>query len=515
MKRTDRNRRLARQLNRRKDRLARRLDPGAFEERTNPVMAGGNLKYDMSGRALGTAVSGVGIVHRLAQKLGLVESINRSVHVIKRHLPYHESDHVLNIAYNHLCGGTCIGDLELRRQDEAYLEALGARRVPDPTTAGDFCDRFEATHIDALMETINRIRLKVWARQPSEFFREAVIDGDGTIAPTLGECKQGMDITFKGDWGYHPLLISLANTKEPLFLLNRPGNRPSHDGAAAYFDKAIALCREAGFRRILLRGDTDFSQTAHLDRWDADGVGFLFGFNAVATLLKQARDLPAYRWKTLERPSRYEVATEARARPENVKLRIVRERGYKHIRLDGELVAEFSYQPVACKKAYRVIVSRKNLSISRGDTLLEEEFRDFFYITNDTTTSAAELVLRANQRCDQENLIDQLKNGVRAMRMPTNTLLGNWAYMVMASLAWTLKAWFALLLPETGRWAERYKADKVDVLQMEFKRFFNGFIQLPAQLVKGARRTVMRVLGWNPYLPVFFRGVRVIESLRS
>ena len=137
-------------------------------------------------------------------------------------------------------------DIELRRQDEVYLDSLGAQRIPDPTTAGDFCRRFETADIEQLMAAINETRLRVWKQQPEEFFAQAIVDADGTLAETTGECKQGMDITYNGAWGYHPLLISLANTQEPLFLENRGGSRPSHEGAAARLDQAIALWRESG-----------------------------------------------------------------------------------------------------------------------------------------------------------------------------------------------------------------------------------------------------------------------------
>ena len=190
--------------------------------------------------------------------------------LLKIHLPYHDSDHVLNIAYNLLAGGTCLEHLELLRSDRAYLDALGARRVPDPTTAGDFCRRFDEVAILRLQTIFNRIRRKVWAEQPRAFFHEAVIEGDGTMVETTGECKEGMDINYKGQWGYHALVLSLANTGEPLFVVNRSGNRPSHEQAAWYFDCSIELCRKAGFRNIRLRGDTDFTQTEHLDRWDEE-----------------------------------------------------------------------------------------------------------------------------------------------------------------------------------------------------------------------------------------------------
>ena len=120
----------------------------------------------------------------------------------------------------------------------------------------------------------------------------------------------------------------------------------------------------------------------------------------------------------------------------------------------------------------------------------------------------AEVVGDANNRCNLENLIEQLKNGVRAMRMPVDDLVSNWAYMVMASLAWNLKAWFALLLPAKGRWHKKHKTEKTSVLRMEFKKFRTFFIMLPSQIVKTGRKLVYRLLGWNEYLDVFFRAVR-------
>src|SRR5580704_747021 len=121
------------------------------------------------------------------------------------------------------------------------------------------------------MESLNGVRRRVWAEQPAEFFDEAVIDADGTIAPCDARCKQGVDIAYNGVWGYHPLVISLANTGEPLYLVNRSGNRPSHEQAHRYFDRAIDLCLRSGFRTVTIRGDTDFTQTTHLDDWDSDG----------------------------------------------------------------------------------------------------------------------------------------------------------------------------------------------------------------------------------------------------
>jgi hypothetical protein len=467
-----------------------------------------NIQYAHSDRVRGLASGGIGAMHRLAQHTGLVDAIDRHVEVLKVALPYHESDHVLGIAYNILCGGTCLQDIELRRQNEVYLDALGAQRIPDPTTAGDFCRRFDEAAIEVLQAAINETRVRVWRAQPAPFFDEAVIDADGTLAETTGQCKEGMDIAYDGVWGYHPLVVSLANTGEPLYLVNRSGNRPSAEGAAARFDQARVLCQDAGFRRITFRGDTDFSQTEHLDGWDAAGVRFIFGYDARATLIREANAL-------VRRPP-YEVQTEPRQRPANVKEAIIVEREFKNLRLEAEAVAEFPYQPIACAKAYRMVVLRKNISVEQGDQRLFDEIRYFFYLTNDHETAAADMVFLANDRCNQENLIDQLKHGVGATRMPVDTLLSNWAYMVMAALAWTLKAWFALRLPEQGPWAARFAAEKAAVLRMEFKAFLHAFILIPVQVVRTSRRIVFRLLAWNPWQAVFLRGVdQVSAPLRS
>jgi len=471
-----------------------------------------NIHYDLAERTRGLAYGGIGAMHLLARQSGLIGALDQKLHLLKRHLPYHESDHVLNIAYNILCHGDCLEDLERLRNDEVYLDALGAQRIPDPTTAGDFCRRFEAADVETLMDTINAVRVKLWQTQPAVFFEEAILDADGTIAPTTGECKEGMDMSYKGLWGYHPLLVSLAQTGEPLYLVNRSGNATSSQSAAPYLDRAIDLCLSAGFRKILLRGDTDFSQTAHLDRWDDRGVRFVFGIDAMANLKATAEDLPEGLWEPLTRPAKYDVQTEPRQRPENVKERIVKERRYKNIRLQSEHVAEFDYRPTKCRKTYRIVVLRKNLSVERGEQVLFDDIRYFFYITNDRTSSTAQIVWQANQRCNQENLIEQLKNGVPALRMPLDNLISNWAYMVMASLAWSLKAWFALRLPETGRWSRKHQAEKQTVLRMEFKKFRHAFITLPCQIVRGGRRIVYRLLSWNPWLRVFFRGVQALRS---
>jgi len=498
-------------LAKRKQKIRRRLRKTQWEDQPRPMFSAANIHYELADRSSGIGCGGIGLAHMLARRTGLIEALDRNLHLLKLHLPYWESDHVLNLAYNILAGGTCIEDLELLRNDKNYLDALGAPRIPDPTTAGDFCRRFEAADVEALMNTYNEIRLKVWQQQPEEFFEEAVIDADGVIAETTGECKEGMDLAYNGKWGYHPLVVSLANTGEPIFLVNRSGNRPSHEGAAEYLDRTSELCRRAGFRNILFRGDVDFTQTKHLDRWDAAGARFIFGIAAMRNLIGSAESLDSTAWKPLRRKPKYTVRTQPRRRRRNVKEAIVVQREYKNIRLCGEEVAEFAYRPTACRKTYRIVVLRKNLSVERGERRLFDDIRYFFYITNDRRKSAEEIVFSANKRCNQENLNEQLRNGVRALRMPLDNLVSNWAYMVMAAQAWTIKAWLALLLPDKGRWKAKHKAEKRAVLRMEFKTFLNAFMRIPCQIVRTGRRIVYRLLSWNPWQHVFLRAVDAVR----
>jgi hypothetical protein len=504
---------IRRKLQRRKQRIERRLNKFNLEGLEHPMFTAANIRYELNDRDRGIAHGGIGAVHTLARRLGLIEAIDRHVSLFKIHLPYHESDHVLNIAYNPLCEGTCLQDIEVRRNDEAFLDALGARRIPDPTTAGDFCRRFQSSDIRSLQDAFHETRCKVWAQQPDTFFEQAIIDMDGSLVGTTGSCKQGMDIAYDGTWGYHPLIVSLANTGEVLSLVNRPGNRPSHEGAAAEVDRCLAVCFRGGFRRVLLRGDTDFSQTEHLDRWNADPrIRFIFGYDCRANLVEIAEKLPAQAWKKLQRPPRYEVATQPRQRPDNVKDAVVKQRQFETLRLQGEQVAEFNYQPTACSQVYRMVVVRKNISKEKGELRLFDEVRYFFYITNDWLSEAEEIVFSANDRCNQENLVAQLQGGCWALKAPVDNLESNWAYMVMTALAWDLKAWWALLLPEgPGRHRDAYAADKLWVLRLEFKTFVQAFVRLPCQIVRTGRRLLYRLLSWNPYQPIFFRLADVLR----
>ncbi len=463
----------------------------------------GRVHYEVGARVNAMNYGGIGVMRRLASKLGLVREIDARVEVLKRHLPYHESDHVLNMAFNVLCGGTRLQDIEGLRNDAAYMDAPGAEMIPSPTAAGDFTRRLGEEGVTALMEAVNAVRPQLWRGRGRDLLAPvAFVDVDGTVAPTLGDKKEGMDRSYKGVWGYHPLVVSLANTGEVLYLVNRPGNAVSHQGAAEWIDRAVALV-SPHVGRVCVRGDTDFSLTANFDRWSEE-TDFIFGYDAQPGMKARAEALEENAWKPLARRPRWSSRTGAtRRRREDVKARIVRERGYVNKRLNCEDVAEFEYRPVKCRGTYRMVVVRKNISRMKGDLTLLDEFRYFFHITTRRDIGAAEVVRLANARCDQENVIAQLKSGVGAMRVPVYDLESNWAYMVIAALAWNLKSWFAMMM--------HFKADRRKYVAMEFRTFIREMIHIPCQVVRRARRTTLRIIGWQPSVDRLFSTWRTVE----
>jgi hypothetical protein len=297
--------------------------------------------------------------------------------------------------------------------------------------------------------------------------------------------------------------VSLANTGEPLFIVNRSGNRPSHDGAHHVLDRAIDLCRRAGFSDVLLRGDTDFSMTEHLDRWADAGVRFVLGHDANPPLVDRAENMHPDDYTELVRKAAGAFST--RAKQPRIKEEIVRERGYLNKRLVAEDTIDFEHKPYRAKKTYRVVVLRKYIVEERGQRTIGEDFRYFFYVTNDRSLSQDQVIAESNGRCNQENVIEQLKNGVRALHAPVNTLNANWAYMVIASLAWSLKIWFGLLVPVSSRRRDEHEVERNSVVRMDFRTFVQRFILIPAQIVSTGRQIVYRLLAWRPSLPVFFR----------
>lgn len=500
------NTKIRRQLQKRNRRLRRRIsvEHGNWQ---SPMIRPATTKLELSDKLQAVSCGGLAAIMELIKTVGLRKELNASANVFKLYLPYDEADHIFNIAFNLLAGGTCLDHIEHRRNDEAYLNALGAERIPDPTTAGDFCRRFSQAKLMLVMQAINRVRQSVWKQQEDSFFDCATIEADGTMVETSGEKKAGIGINHKGQWGYHPLVITLAETQEVLFLHNRSGNRPSHEHSSLFFDLAIDQCKKAGFRKIVLRGDTDFSSTEHLDRWDQQGVKFILGFDARPNLCRIADNLPKTAWKRLDRPKQACAPEKERSRRPNAKEPIVVANGYENQKLRAESYAEFDYQPTACGKTYRMVVVRKEIDVTSGQMFLFDKDKFFFYITNEDPVEVPgrEVIRGANRRCNQENTISQLK-ACGALSAPLDDLESNNAYMLFASLAWTLKLWSGMMIRVTGNANQKRvrREARNRIIRMEYWTFLNSLILIPAQIVRSARTRIFRLLTYRPSVDLLF-----------
>lgn len=490
------NTQLVRRARRRKQKLKERNDRCSFGD-GRPVIGSGNRKYELSERVSATPYGGVGPVLDLLRRSGLAALLDEHLHLLHSHRPYHESDHVINLVLNFLCGGTCLDDLSRLRDDSAFLDALGTRRIPDPTTAGDFLRRFGYDDNITLMDVMNLGNQWAW-KMAGTAKTNAVLDVDSSILETTGEKKQKMDISYTGKWGFHPLLITEANTGTDICLVNRPGNHTSQQDAAYWIEYAIAAVEEH-FGRVYLRGDSAFNLTYKFDEWDSAGIEFCFGCAATQKMQKKAENLPASRWKSL-RPGLLKSAGETD------KQRRARERNFHNIQAHREHVAEFSYRPTKCSQDYRIIVVRKTLVVSGGQRGLfgALETRYFFYVTNITEQSGTEMVGFIHKRCNHENRIEQLKNGLPALHAPCADFQANQAWMLIGALAHNIKSWLCLMHPEPEV--------RHQLIATEFKSFFRDFILIPCQILRTGRRIVFRFLGITRAFQDLLDIVRVLHA---
>jgi len=236
----------------------------------------------------------------------------------------------------------------------------------------------------------------------------------------------------------------------------------------------------------------------------------VFGFNAMKSVVEKAELLTEWAWAPLKRRIKRTRKTSPRARPKNVKERIVKQNGYKSLHLEEEHITEFDYQPGACEKPYRMIALRKRIRVTQGQLRLMDEIRYFFYVTNVAKSDlpAKQVVFEANDRCNQENVIEQMKNGVHAMQLPSDGLDSNWVWMLIGALAWNIKQWMGVSL------SKRMRVRGPEIRRMEFRRFLSSIIQQPCQLVRTARRTVLRILAYSPWAKVLIDGTASFRAQR-
>jgi hypothetical protein len=453
--------------------------------------------FDISEKISAVHCGGIGVINELVNRLGIPEKINARIKLLKRHKPYFESDHVLNMAYNIICGGKTIEDIELLRNNVAYMDSLGTKRIPDPTTAGDFLRRFNGEQIAELMELMNDTTVEMWKQTRRKGTPEyGIIDIDGKIQQTYGECKEGMDMSYNGKWGFSALIATEATSGAHLYVVNRPGNKLSQEGAGEWIDKSVDVVRR-GFKKVYLRGDSAFSLTWKFDEWAGNGTKFIFGYDNRANLVKKAENIRKNDWQKLERPERENKSGKERGKKFRVKEAIVKKREYMNLTTTKEFVSEFRYRPVKCKREYRVIVLKKIIDVTRGQQYLFEDSRYLFYITNIEDMSTEQALRFIQGRCNHENKIEQLDNGIHALKMPAAEFRANWAYMVITTLAWNLKSWLALVIPDAEK--------KQEIISCEFKSFQNRLINIPCQITRTGRRIIFRYLNYNEWIGILLK----------
>ena len=272
-------------------------------------------------------------MHRLVTKLGLPKRIDASLSLLKVHLPYHESDHVLNIAYNVLCGGTRLEDIERLRTDGAYMNALGAQLIPDPTTAGDFCRRFSERDIVELMACINAVRSSLWASRGRKLLGDITyIDVDAQTCRRMASARRVWTSLTRASL---PSAGDLTGQHEGSALPGQPTGECAQPHRCGTLDRRGHRPGAAPRQGICVRGDTDFFLTRHLDRW-AKSVDFIFGMDANAAMRSRAEALDEAQWQPLQRKPRYHTVTDQKRKRNqpHEKQRIVDKRAYANLVLN-------------------------------------------------------------------------------------------------------------------------------------------------------------------------------------
>ena len=107
-------------LARDKRKLQKRLARKFFTDQSKPMFGSTHIHYELAERSRAIGFGGIGAIHTMVSRLQLEEAINRDLSLLKVHVPYFESDHVLNIAYNVMTGGTCLEDIDRLRDDTSY-----------------------------------------------------------------------------------------------------------------------------------------------------------------------------------------------------------------------------------------------------------------------------------------------------------------------------------------------------------------------------------------------------------
>jgi len=353
-----------------------------------------------------TSFSGLKFVADLSRKLGIISGLGKLT-VKKRRRGIPTPDFIMSFVNNFLVGGSNLNDLEALRSERATRGHLYDLEVPAPTTAGEFLRKFTAGHIKQVEHVIRHALLGcagiIGGAQP------ITCDLDSSIIEVFGYLKEGARYGYTGVKGLHPLLCFWAETRFLVGVRLRSGNKHTAHKATSFI--AECLSRLPGDRPICFRLDAGFYCREVVEHLLEKTVKFSVSAKLTSALRKAIEDLPADSW----RPYPWEEGTEW---------------------------AEFSYQPKGWPGAFRMIVKRA--PYYEGEQRIIGEF---FYtpVLTDRRGAGSSVLKHHLARGGAENF-EEFKNGIGARHLPCRSFIANWAWLVIAQLAYNLAQFFKLLV---------------------------------------------------------------------
>ena len=469
-----------------------------WPETEGRVMRHPLLHLESDPRGEMTHYGGLVLAQQFVRRFGVAQRLDGALRLFKRHAPYHESDHVLALAYTLYADGTCLEDQAVLQGSEAVRRLVGACRIPDPTTAGDFLRRFRTTQdLERLSGVIDAVQEAVWSKLSGKARRQrkkhefALVDLDGHIKPLYGVQKEGADFSYNGRWSYQPLVVSLAGSGECLKVVNQPGSARPSDAAAGALKEVLPRVRRH-FRNALVRGDTDFDRSDIFNAAIDEGAYFAIGARVYPNRAALVEAIGKKNWQPFfPRAERGQRGGPSRhVYTKNWRRQKAAERGFRRLRTVKQWLSEIDYQPHGLDSACRMIVRRVLIEETDGQGALFTHFRYRLVLTNlPRSYTAREVIDLTYQRCDQENVIEQFGQGIAGWRMPVAEFRGNSAWLQIARLAWNLGKWIAQIALPT------------EVVRWEWKRFRRHFVYLAAKVLKIGRRLVVRLAGSHRFLP--------------
>ena len=476
------------------------VDPAElpWPETEGRVMRHPLLHLESDPRGEITHYGGLVLAQQFVRRFGVAKRLDESMMLFKRHAPYHESDHVLALAYTLYADGTCLEDQSALQGSEAVRRLVGACRIPDPTTAGDFLRRFKTSQeVEQLSGTIDEVEETVWSKLARKVRRHrkkhefALVDLDGHIKPLYGVQKEGADFSYDGRWSYQPLVVSLGGSGECLKVVNQPGSARPSDAAAKALKEVLPRVRRH-FVNAIVRGDTDFDRSDVYNAASDEGAYFAIGGRLYPNRAALVEAIAEKNWQPfVPRADRNNPNGPSRhVRTANYRQNKAGDRRFRTLRTVKQWVSEIAYQPAGLGCACRMIVRRILIEENDGQGALFEHFRYRLVLTNlPRSYTPRQVVDITYQRCDQENVIEQFGAGIAGWRMPVAEFMGNSAWLQIARLAWNLGKWIAqIALPS-------------EVVRWEWKRFRRHFVYIAAKVLKKGRSLVVRLAGSHRFLP--------------